>query len=143
MRAWSAWDRCGVLLHTHQIGDSLTVAEAALTELQKLMKAPIPQVFSLRGALYLRCAVASARRRDAASAWGHLAEAESAAARISVDRNDFQTVFGPTNGDIHAAEIAVALYRSDIALRRQDRIDLDRLPSKKRQTCHRVEIARA
>lgn len=143
MRAWSAWDRCGVLLHTHQIADALTVAEAALTGLQELMKAPTPQVLSLWGALHLRCAVACARRRDAASAWGHLAEAESAAARNGMDRNDFQTVFGPTNCDIHAAEIAVALHRPDIALRRHDRIDLDRLPSKERQTRHRIEIARA
>ncbi|MFF2557143.1 helix-turn-helix domain-containing protein [Nocardia sp. NPDC058058] len=143
MRACSAWDRCGVLLHTEASAEVLTVAEAALNDLRAAMTSPAPQVLSLWGALHLRCAVASARRHDASGAWAYLAEAEVAAARLGVDRNDFQTVFGRTNCDIHAAEIAVALDQPDIALRRHASIDLARLASKERHTRHRIEIARA
>ncbi len=143
MVAWSAWDRCGVLLHTESVGEAFTVAETALTELEEIMKEPTPQVLSLWGALNLRCAVASARRNDAVSAWAFLAEAELAADRLGADRNDFQTVFGPTNCDIHAVEIAVALDRPDIALKRHASINLAGLQSKERHTRHHIEVAHA
>ncbi|MGX1804367.1 helix-turn-helix domain-containing protein [Nocardia sp. NPDC055321] len=143
LRACSAWERCGVLLHTDAPDEVFPIAEAALTDMEALMGAPTPRALSLWGALHLRCAVASARRHDAASAWAHLSEAEAAAARIGVDRNDFQTVFGPTNCHIHAAEIAVALDQPDIALERHSAINLALLRSKERHTRHRIEIARA
>ncbi|WSJ20046.1 helix-turn-helix domain-containing protein [Nocardia sp. NBC_01327] len=143
LRACSAWERCGVLLHTDTADEVFPIAEAALTELQEVMGMPTPQAISLWGALHLRCAVAAARRHDATSAWAHLAEAEAAAARLGVDRNDFQTVFGPTNCHIHAVEIAVALDQPDIALRRHSEIDLAGLTSKERHTRHRIEVARA
>ncbi|WP_159080090.1 helix-turn-helix domain-containing protein [Nocardia suismassiliense] len=143
MSACSAWDRCGVLLHTDTLDEALTVAEAALSELQDLMTSPTPQVLSLWGALHLRCAVASARLHDGSTAWAYLAEAEAAAARLGMDRNDFQTVFGPTNCGIHATEIAVALDRPDIALKHHTSINLAGLMSKERHTRHRIEVARA
>ncbi|MFI9506158.1 multiprotein-bridging factor 1 family protein [Nocardia sp. NPDC052566] len=143
MSACSAWDRCGVLLHTDEDDEAFMIAEAALADLQDLMTAPTPQVLSLWGALHLRCAVASARHHDAPTAWAYLAAAEAAAARLGVDRNDFQTVFGPTNCGIHATEIAVALDQPDIALKRHAGIDLTVLASKERHTRHRIEVARA
>ncbi|SNY88667.1 Helix-turn-helix domain-containing protein [Nocardia amikacinitolerans] len=143
MSACAAWDRCGVLLHTGSLGEVITIAEAALTELRDYMKEPTPQVLSLWGALHLRCAVAAARRCDAIAAWGYLAEAEATATRLGNDRNDFQTVFGPTNCSIHAAEVAVELGRPDIALRRHVSIDLSALTSIERHTRHRIDVGRA
>ncbi|MFC8043934.1 helix-turn-helix domain-containing protein [Nocardia sp. NPDC057353] len=143
MSACSAWDRCGVLLHTGSVDEAFAVAEAALLGLQEQLATPSPQVLSLWGALHLRCAVASARRLDAAAAWMHLREAEDAAARLGVDRNDFQTVFGPSNCGIHAAEIAVALHQPHIAVQRHAAIDVTNLSSKERHTRHRIEMARA
>ncbi|MEV6556558.1 helix-turn-helix transcriptional regulator [Nocardia sp. NPDC051756] len=143
MSACSAWDRCGALLGPDTVDEALTVAEAALTELQKLMSTPTPQVLSLWGALHLRCAVAAARLHDAANAWKYLAEAEAVATRLGVDRNDFQTVFGPTNCEIHAAEIAVALGQPDIALKHHGGLNLAGVTSKERRTRYRIEVARA
>lgn len=143
MQACSAWDRCGVLLHTGSLGEVHTIAEAAMTELADCMKVPTPQALSLWGALNLRCAVASARRQDATTAWRYFAEAERTATRLGADRNDFQTVFGPTNCSIHAAEIAVELGRPDIALARHASIDLSALASIERHTRHRIDVGRA
>ncbi|MEU0874363.1 helix-turn-helix domain-containing protein [Nocardia brasiliensis] len=143
MMACSAWDRCGVLLHTDTLGEVITVAESAMTELQSQMDTPSPQALSLWGALNLRCAVASARRHDAKSAWAYLSEAESTADRLDGERNDFQTVFGTANCGIHAAEIAVELHQPDIALKRHAGINLSSLASKERHTRHLIDVARA
>jgi transcriptional regulator with XRE-family HTH domain len=141
--ACSAWDRCGVLLHTGSLSEVFTVAEAALADLAPQLNAPTPQALSLSGALNLRCAVAASRRHDAGGAAGYLAEAERAAARLGVDRNDFQTVFGPGNVAIHAAEIAVELDRPDDALARAGSFDLAAVPSRERHTRHFIDLARA
>jgi transcriptional regulator with XRE-family HTH domain len=143
MLACSAWDRCGVLLHTGSLAETIIVAEAAMSHLESQLNNPSEQVLSLWGALNLRCAVASARRRDASSAWTYVQEAEDAAARLGHDRNDYQTVFGPGNVGIHAAEIAVELGRPDIALQRSASIRLDEVPSKERRTHHQIDLARA
>lgn len=143
LKACSAWDRCGVLLHTGSLAEVITVAEAAMEELQDQLSDPAPQALSLWGALNLRCAIASARRHDATTAWVYLAEAEATAARIGADRNDFQTVFGRANCGIHAVEIAVELDQPDVALQRHSTIDFSTLPSKERRTHHSIDVARA
>ena len=143
-QACSAWDRCGVLLHTGAHTEAISVAEAALGHLEpRLSSGPTPQELSLWGALHLRCAVAAGRRHDAPGAWQYLAEAEAAAQRLGSDRNDFQTVFGPLNVEIHAAEIAVELDQPDVALRRSQHLDLTGLRSRERVVHHGITLARA
>lgn len=143
MKACSAWDRCGVLLHTGSLHEAIVVAEAAMADLEAQLNTPTEQALSLWGALNLRCSVASARRHDATTAWNYLREAENTATRLGHDRNDFQTVFGPGNVGIHAAEIAVELDQPDVALQRHSAINLEAVPSKERHTRHRIDIARA
>ncbi|MFB8004532.1 helix-turn-helix domain-containing protein [Nocardia sp. NPDC056000] len=143
MLAVAAWDRCGVLLHSGALRQVRVVAEAALDDLRPGLSSPDPQALSLFGALNLRCAVAAARGADAASAWEYLGEADRAATRLGVQRNDFQTVFGPGNVAIHAVEIAVELDQPDVALRRSADFDLTSVPSKERHSRHRIDVARA
>ncbi len=141
MLACSAWDRCGVLLHTGDISETISVAEAAMADLEPMLASPSPQVLSLYGALNLRCSVASSRRHDAVGAWRYLGEADRIAQRLGVDRNDFGTVFGPGNVGIHAAEIAVELDQPDRAI--TQRVELAKVPSKERVTHHHISMARA
>jgi hypothetical protein len=143
LKACSAWDRCGALLHNGLLSEVFTVAGAAMDDLAAALVSPTPQVLSLYGALNLRCAVAASRQHDAGTAQQYLAEAERVAARLGVDRNDFQTVFGPGNVAIHAAEIAVELDRPDRALAREGTFDLTAVPSIERHTRHRIDLARA
>jgi transcriptional regulator with XRE-family HTH domain len=142
-QATSAWDRCGVLLHTGALGETISVAEAALGRLDPLLSAPTPPVLSLWGALHLRCAVASARRQDAASASRYLHEAHVVADKIGADRNDFQTVFGPTNVQIHGVEIAVELGQPTVALRRARQLNVTSLVSRERIVHHGIDVAQA
>jgi transcriptional regulator with XRE-family HTH domain len=143
--ASSAWDRCGVLLHTGSLGETAAVAQTALGHLEGRISAaaPSPKELSMWGALHLRCAVAASRRHDGTTAWEHLAEAETAAARLGTDRNDFQTVFGPTNVQIHAVEIAVELEQPDTALQRARALRFPRSMSRERVVHHGIDIARA
>ena len=143
VKACSAWDRCGVLLHTGALAESVAVAEAAMTDLEPLRSTSRPEIVSLWGALHLRCAVAAARRHDSPTAWSHHAEAEAAAERLGEDRNDFQTVFGPTNATIHAVEIAVELDQPDRALQRARTLQLRRIRSRERAVHHGIDLARA
>jgi transcriptional regulator with XRE-family HTH domain len=143
LKACSAWDRCGALLHNGLLPVVFSVAGAAMDDLADALVSPTPQVLSLYGALNLRCAVAASRQHDAGTAYQYLAEAERVAARLGVDRNDFQTVFGPGNVAIHAAEIAVELDRPDQALAREGTFDLAAVPSTERHTRHRIDLARA
>jgi transcriptional regulator with XRE-family HTH domain len=141
-QACSAWDRCGVLLHTGSVPEMISVAQAALGHLEtRLSSDPTPQELSLWGALHLRCAIASARRHDAVASWQYLAEAERVA-RLLGDRNDFQTVFGVSNVEIHAVEIAVELDLPDTALRRAQPLDLSGLRSRERVVHHGISLAR-
>jgi transcriptional regulator with XRE-family HTH domain len=143
VKACSAWDRCGVLLHTGALAETTAVAEAALTDLEPVLATGRPEVLSLWGALHLRCAVAAARRHDSRTAWDHLAEAQAGAERLGEDRNDFQTVFGPTNVAIHAVELAVELEQPDTALQRAQPLHLRRIRSRERAVHHGIDLARA
>ncbi|WP_327140355.1 hypothetical protein [Nocardia sp. NBC_01327] len=143
MLACAAWERCGVLLHTGSPAQVLVVAEAAMDDLADQMGTHSAEVLSLYGALGLRCAVAAARHNDSASAWQYLREAERTAARIGLDRNDFQTVFGPGNVAIHATEIAVELDQPELALRHHTSVALESVPSRERHIRHGIDVARA
>jgi transcriptional regulator with XRE-family HTH domain len=97
---------------------------------------------SLYGALNLVRAVVASRRGDGATAWQAIAEAERAAARIGVDRNDFETEFGPTNVGLHAVAVAVELGEAGEALRRAAGIHADAL-SVERRARFLIDVARA
>jgi transcriptional regulator with XRE-family HTH domain len=141
--ACSAWDRCGVLLHTGSLSEVIAVAEAAMGPLELDLGSPASPVLSLWGALNLRCAIASARQSAEQAAWSYLLEAESAARRLGEGRNDYQTVFGPVNTAIHAVEIAVELGRPQVALKRCATFEVSTIPSKERHTHHAIGVARA
>lgn len=141
LKACSAWDRCGVLLHTGSLSEVFTLAEAAMDDLTDQLRNPTPEVLSLYGALSLRCAVAAGRGDDSGSASQYLSEAKSTATRLGVDRNDFQTVFGPGNVAIHEIEVAVELDQPDVALARVGSFNLAAVPSRERHTAHRINVA--
>jgi transcriptional regulator with XRE-family HTH domain len=97
---------------------------------------------SLYGALNLVRAVVASRRGDGATAWQAIGEAERAAARLGVDRNDFETEFGPTNVGLHAVAVAVELNEGGEALRRAAGVHTDAL-SVERRARFLIDVARA
>jgi hypothetical protein len=97
---------------------------------------------ALWGALHLVATIVAARQNDSGQAWAHLRKAESAAARLGEDRNDFHTEFGPTNVALHGLAVAVELGDPGEALRRSVEIDPSRL-SPERRARYLIDVARA
>ncbi|MEV5774202.1 helix-turn-helix transcriptional regulator [Streptomyces antimycoticus] len=147
VKARVAWDRCGALLHQATLPEVIAVADAALRDLEPLATTSRPQqsVLSLRGALMLRCAVASARSYQAEDAWSRIRGALEDADRLGPDWHDLeqQTVFGRATVAVHAAEVGVEVEEPDAGLTMVPEADIRTLPSKERRTHYEIDKARA
>ncbi|PYC69916.1 transcriptional regulator [Micromonospora arborensis] len=150
--AWVAIDRA--LLVAEQVGDPLLVAagtfrlalvfqggrqfeqvisaaSSSAEALESEVSADKPAAVSLFGALNLQLAVASARMGDDQRAHAYLGVAREAAQLLGVDRNDYETEFGPTNVQLHEVAVAVELGDAGSALRAAERIDSSGLSSER------------
>jgi hypothetical protein len=110
------------------------VALTALTALEPGLGAAPPAQLSVYGALLQTSGVVAARRGDRGRANEFLTEAAMTARRLGEDRNDFWTVFGPTNVGIHRASVAVELGDAGQAVEQARAIDPSHLPSLERRT---------
>ena len=117
------------------------VAVTALTTLEPGLGSAPPAQLSIYGALLQTSAVVAARRGDRARANEFLAEAATTAQRLGEDRNDFWTVFGPTNVGIHRASVAVELGDAGVAVEQARAIDPSHLPSLERRSHHLLDLA--
>jgi transcriptional regulator with XRE-family HTH domain len=147
VKAAVAWDRCGALLHQATLPEVTTVAEAALRDLEPLATAPRPPeaALSLRGALMLRCAVASARSYQAEDAWSRIGAALEDADRLGPGFHDLerQTVFGRGTVAVHAVEVGVEVEQPDEGLTKVPEVDIKAVPSRERRTHYEIDKARA
>lgn len=117
-------------------------AESAANALGRLVDAGEPEAVALRGALFLQLAVASARMNDGEQAYAYLERARQAAAWLGMDRNDYNTEFGPTNVLLYEVNIAIELGDAGHALRVAAKADTSRL-SPERQARLLIDVARA
>ncbi len=117
------------------------VALTALTTLEPGLGSARPAQLSIYGALLQTSAVVAARRGDRAGANEFLTEAGVIAQRLGEDRNDFWTVFGPTNVGIHRASVAVELGDAGRAVEQARAIDPSHLPSLERRAHHLLDLA--
>ncbi|HEV2781253.1 MAG TPA: helix-turn-helix transcriptional regulator [Actinophytocola sp.] len=140
-RAAAAWN-VGMILaeqgHTEVVAD---LARDAAAELEPLRGAA-PERMSIFGALHLLRAMQFARLGDEHGALTALETAETIAAKLG-DRNDFRTVFGPTNVGIYRVWLAVELSKPGEAIRIAQRYDVSTLPSVERRFSYYVELAKA
>jgi transcriptional regulator with XRE-family HTH domain len=117
-------------------------ARTAAQALEGLVSVGEMEAVALRGALYLQLAVAAARTNDGDAAYAHLDEAKRAADTLGVDRNDYDTEFGPTNVMLHEVAVAVELGDAGHALRTAAKADVSRL-SPERHARLLIDVARA
>jgi transcriptional regulator with XRE-family HTH domain len=117
------------------------VALTALTTLEPRLGTASPAHLSVYGALLQTSSVVAARRGDRARANEFLAEAATTAQRLGEDRNDFWTVFGPTNVCIHRASVAVELGDAGVAVEQSRVVDPSHLPSLERRSRHLLDLA--
>ncbi len=120
---------------------ALEVTTAALLDLEPGLGTATPPHLSVYGALCNTSAIAAAKRGDRVRANQFLAEAASMAKRLGRDRNDFWTVFGPTNVEIHRVSVSVDLGDGGRAVEQAQRIHLRGLPSIERRTHHLLDVA--
>ena len=117
------------------------VAVTALTMLEPGLGTAAPAQLSIYGALLQTSAVVAARRGDRAGAHEFLTEAAMIAQRLGEDRNDFWTVFGPTNVGIHRASVSVELGDAGLVVEQARVIDPAHLPSLERRAHHLLDMA--
>jgi transcriptional regulator with XRE-family HTH domain len=132
-----------VFLSLGQVAQAQAVANGAVDALQqRVATEPSPEAISLCGAFHLVLAIAAARDNDRTQANQHLDQARALADRLSEDRDDFGTEFGPTNVALHAVGVAVELGDAGHALDLARDIDPREL-SPERQARYLIDVAQA
>ncbi|MGH3876516.1 MAG: helix-turn-helix domain-containing protein [Actinophytocola sp.] len=121
---------------------AIRTAETAAEALGRLVDVGEEEAVALRGALHLQLAVASAKTNDGDTAYEYLRRAKEAASQLGVDRNDYNTEFGPTNVLLHEVNVAVELGDAGFALRIAEKADTRRL-SPERRCRLLIDVARA
>lgn len=130
------------LLSIGRYDDALALGLAAARWLAPQVRHTDPEALSLLGMLYLRMAVAAARRQDRQTVRELLDQAEEAASRLGEDANYWQTGFGPSNVSMH--RLSTALDLGDVALVAETgpELPVDHMPVE-RVASHRIDVARA
>jgi transcriptional regulator with XRE-family HTH domain len=143
LRAVGVWHLGYVFHSSGRVHEAKAVTLAAAEALESLRTTGRPEYVALYGALMLKAAIGAARAEDRESAWDLVGQAESAARELANDRNDFWTMFGPTNVAIHGVGIAVELGEPGVALRRAAKVTHPGRVSVERQAHHLIDVARA
>jgi hypothetical protein len=125
--------------HTEVVAE---LAADAAAMLEPTLADATPQRMSVYGALHLLRATQFARMGDEHGAARALETADQVAAKVG-ERNDFRTVFGPTNVGIYRVWLAVELSKPGEAIRAAQHCEVSGLPSVERRFSYFVELARA
>jgi hypothetical protein len=141
-RAASAWNVGMTLADQGHTAVVLKLASHAAAVLEPVLPDGGPERASIFGALQLLRAMQFARLGDEHGVVGSLEIADRVAAKLG-DRNDFRTVFGPTNVGIVQVWIAVELSKPGEAIRIAQRYDVTGLPSVERRFSYYLGLARA
>jgi transcriptional regulator with XRE-family HTH domain len=141
--AANAWSRVEVYAAVHAGQAALALALATIEELDRELGAAPPGQLSLVGILHLKAAWCSAASGDERQTQAHVDEAIRVAALMHGDRNDFGTLFGPTNLAIHRTGIAVELGKGAEALRHADAVDVRDIAPRERRARHSLDVAHA
>jgi hypothetical protein len=140
--AAATWSLGHALRSNDMPARSLEVAVQGREALEPLLPDGTPEHFSLYGGLLLVEAIASLHTGDPWRARELLrGPAHEAALRVGEGRNDYQTVFGPTNVAIHMVYVEHAQGEISQALRLADAVDISQIPSLERKTAHLYQVA--
>jgi transcriptional regulator with XRE-family HTH domain len=109
VRAASAWNQAEVYLATGAVGKAIELCLAAIGQLDGEGIAESPPTVSLVGMLHLKAAWGDGILGREHEADFHLREAGRLADLVGEGRNDFSTLFGPTNVVLHGVGVAMEL----------------------------------
>lgn len=122
--------------------EALSLGETAARWMAPELHGGNPGALSLYGMLYLRTAVAAARRQDRRTTTELLGQADVAAERLGRDGNYWQTGFGPSNVELHRLSAALDLGDVAYVIERGQAVRPTHLPVE-RQVTHAIDMARA
>src|SRR5690606_23982042 len=100
------------LLAVGRFDEAVDLGETAARWMAPALRENDPGALSLYGMLFLRTAIAAARRQDRSTTAELLDQASAAAERLGEDANHWQTSFGPSNVELH--RLAAALELDDV-----------------------------
>lgn len=122
--------------------DAIDLGGTAAGWLRERMDDADPAALSLFGMLQLRTATAASRRQERAATVELLQTADTAAQQLGEDANHWQTMFGPTNVQLH--RLAAALELGDVAYVAETgpQVDASHMPPERHAT-HLIDTARA
>jgi transcriptional regulator with XRE-family HTH domain len=141
-RAAAAWNLGMILCEQGHTEVVAALARDAAAELEPPLSEASPERLSVFGALHLLRAMQFARLGDEHGVVTELDIADRVAAVLG-ERNDFRTVFGPTNVGIHRVWLAMELSRPGEALRHTQRYDIASMAVVERRFAHYLGLARA
>lgn len=136
------WYDAGEFLTIGEHDEAGAIIDEALTELGAV-RSPGPEAVSLRGAFHLKASLNLARATDAKGAVRHLKHAETAAAELGEDRNDWQMQFGPTNTALWSVSLPVEMGRGREAVSRAEEVRLPEGYSRERHSHFHIDRGRA
>ncbi|MBA8794033.1 transcriptional regulator with XRE-family HTH domain [Friedmanniella endophytica] len=130
------------LLSVGRFDDAMQLGQTAADWLRDQIDDNDAAGLSIAGMLYLRTAIASARRQDRSTTNELLAQAHEYACRLGHDSNEWHTMFGPTNVELHRMHAALDL--GDVAWVVEHGPTVDASPlNVERQVTRRIDMARA
>lgn len=141
-RAAAAWNVGMILTGQGHTEVAAELAADATAMLEPTLADATPRRMSVYGALHLLRATQFARMGDEHGVARALEVADRVAATVG-ERNDFHTVFGPTNVGIYRMWLAVELSKPREAIRAAQNCDVSALPSVERRFSYFVELAKA
>lgn len=130
------------LLAVGRFDEAVDLGETAARWMAPALRENDPGALSLYGMLFLRTAIAAARRQDRSTTAELLDQASAAAERLGEDANHWQTSFGPSNVELHRLAAALELGDVTAVVERGESVRPTHLPVE-RQVTHAIDLARA
>lgn len=136
------WQTAETLFRAGQSEQALKVADHGLGVLAE-HHGNRPACHSLYGTLHLLHAIGAAQNDDPSRAMEALTEARATAERTGRGRDDYQTVFGPTEVAIAAIAANVEMGRTGAALECAGDVRPGEVQTVERQARYQIDLARA
>ncbi len=143
LEAANVWNRVEVYFATGAVPTAVELALAMIDKLDSDVGTPSPGQLSLLGIMHLKAAWGNAYVGDERQARIHAGEAGRVAALMGCDRNDYGTVFGPTNLTIHRIGLAMEPGNGGEALELAGRLDARSVVFLERRARLHLDVARA
>jgi transcriptional regulator with XRE-family HTH domain len=143
LQAANAWNRVEVHFATGSGPIGLALALKTIDRLDSDLGTARPEQLSLLGIMHLKAAWGNAYAGSERQARIHADEAGRVAALLGRDRNDYGTVFGPTNLIIHRVGLEIELGNGSEALRFAGGLDPAAVAYRERRARFCLDVARA